>query len=36
VRDAFDALRRRIEDYARIERGEVKQHNPGAPQTTQS
>jgi ribosome-associated translation inhibitor RaiA len=26
VRDAFDALRRQLEDHARIRRGEVKQH----------
>jgi len=26
VRDAFDAVRRRIEDHARVRRGEVKRH----------
>lgn len=33
IRDAFDAMRRRLEDYARQRRGEVKTHAPrrGAP-----
>lgn len=26
IRDAFDAARRQLEDYARIRRGDVKQH----------
>ena len=26
LRDAFDAVRRRLEDYARTQRGEVKRH----------
>ena len=26
LRDAFDAARRRLEDYARTQRGDVKQH----------
>ena len=34
LRDAFDAARRRLEDYARTQRGDVKQHfspkTPGA------
>ena len=28
LRDAFDAARRKLEDYARIRRGDVKQHEP--------
>jgi ribosomal subunit interface protein len=28
LRDAFDAARRRLEDYARVQRGDVKQHAP--------
>jgi cold shock CspA family protein/ribosome-associated translation inhibitor RaiA len=28
VRDAFDAARRRLEDYARRQRGDVKRHPP--------
>lgn len=28
LRDAFDAARRRLEDYGRIQRGEVKAHEP--------
>jgi len=28
VRDAFDAVRRRLEDYARRSRGETKRHEP--------
>ena len=28
IRDAFDAARRRLEDYARIRRGDVKNHQP--------
>jgi ribosome-associated translation inhibitor RaiA len=28
VRDAFDAAKRRLEDYARVQRGDVKQHAP--------
>jgi ribosomal subunit interface protein len=35
LRDAFDALRRRIEDYARKERGDVKHHNLPEPEATQ-
>lgn len=34
LRDAFDGLRRQLEDYARIERGDVKTHvssTPSAP-----
>jgi ribosomal subunit interface protein len=32
LRDAFDAARRRLEDYARTQRGDVKRHStPGAP-----
>ena len=27
LRDAFDAVRRRLEDYARTQRGDVKQHS---------
>jgi ribosomal subunit interface protein len=27
LRDAFDAARRRLEDYARTQRGDVKQHS---------
>ncbi len=30
VRDAFDAMERRVEDLARIERGDVKTHHPEA------
>ena len=30
VRDAFDAMERRVEDLARIERGDVKIHHPEA------
>ncbi len=30
IRDAFDAMRRRLEDYARIRRGQVKRHAPPA------
>lgn len=29
LRDAFDAARRRLEDYARVQRGDVKRHLPG-------
>jgi len=29
VRDAFDALRRRVDDHARVRRGEVKRHEAG-------
>lgn len=29
LRDAFDAATRRLEDYARVQRGDVKQHAPG-------
>lgn len=32
VRDAFDAARRQIEDYARSRRGEVKRHAAPAPE----
>lgn len=32
IREAFDAMRRRLEDYARRQRGAVKTHTPG-PQT---
>jgi ribosomal subunit interface protein len=28
VRDAFDAVRRKLEDYVRKQRGDVKQHRP--------
>ncbi len=28
LRDAFDAARRRLEDYARVQRGDVKHHEP--------
>jgi ribosome-associated translation inhibitor RaiA len=28
VRDAFDALRRQLEDFVRIRRGDVKSHSP--------
>lgn len=28
IRDAFDAMQRQLEDYARKRRGEVKQHQP--------
>lgn len=28
IRDAFDAARRRLEDYARERRGDVKRHSP--------
>jgi ribosomal subunit interface protein len=31
VRDAFDAVRRRIEDAVREARGDVKAHSPGTP-----
>ncbi len=40
MREAFDAMTRRLEDYARRRRGQVKQHAPqdpqerGAPATT--
>jgi len=27
IRDAFDAMRRRLEDYARLRRGKVKRHS---------
>lgn len=30
LRKAFDAARRRLEDYARAQRGEVKRHGPPA------
>jgi ribosome-associated translation inhibitor RaiA len=30
VRDAFDAARRQLEDYARLHRGDVKTHAPAA------
>lgn len=30
LRDAFDALRRRLADHARVRRGEVKRRRPGA------
>jgi len=29
LRDAFDAARRRLEDYARVQRGDVKSHPTG-------
>ena len=29
LRDAFDAARRRLEDYARVQRGDVKHHPAG-------
>jgi ribosome-associated translation inhibitor RaiA len=28
IRDAFDAAERRLEDYVRLQRGEVKNHGP--------
>ena len=28
LRDAFDAARRKLEDYARVQRGDVKRHAP--------
>lgn len=28
LRDAFDAARRQLEDYARVQRGDVKHHEP--------
>jgi len=28
LREAFDAARRRLEDYGRVQRGDVKQHAP--------
>lgn len=28
VRDAFDAARRKLEDHARVQRGDVKHHEP--------
>ena len=28
LREAFDVARRRLEDYARVQRGDVKQHAP--------
>ena len=31
VRDAFDAAKRQLEDYARKTRGEVKKHGAGMP-----
>lgn len=31
VRDAFDAMRRQLEDYERRRRGEVKRHQPTPP-----
>jgi ribosomal subunit interface protein len=30
IRDAFDAMKRQLEDYARKQRGKVKQHTPPA------
>lgn len=30
LRDAFDAAKRQLEDFARAQRGEVKAHHPGA------
>ena len=30
VRDAFDAARRQLQDYARVRRGDVKHHDTGA------
>jgi len=29
LRDAFDAARRQLEDYARVQRGDVKRHRTG-------
>jgi ribosomal subunit interface protein len=29
LREAFDAARRQLEDYARVQRGDVKRHAPG-------
>ena len=34
LRDAFDALRRQLEDRARVERGDVKTHLPPASSTS--
>lgn len=34
VRDAFDALRRRLEDHARVRRGAVKRHGEATPAET--
>ena len=31
LRDAFDAAKRQLEDYASIQRGDVKSHTAGAP-----
>jgi len=31
IRDAFDAARRQIQDYARIQRGEIKTHPTATP-----
>jgi ribosomal subunit interface protein len=31
IRDAFDATRRQLEDYARQRRGQVKRHRPKGP-----
>lgn len=28
IRDAFDAAQRQLEDYARVRRGDIKQHSP--------
>ena len=33
IRDAFDAARRRLQDYARIQRGDVKKHEVPPPDT---
>ena len=30
LRDAFDAARRKLEDFARVQRGDVKHHEPPA------
>ena len=34
IRDAFDAMRRQVEDFARRRRGQVKRHEPQNPATT--
>jgi len=34
IRDAFDAMRRQLEDYARRRRGKVKRHSAPTPEPT--
>jgi ribosome-associated translation inhibitor RaiA len=36
VRDAFDALRRQLEDYVRIRRGDIKAHPPNRATSSRS